>query len=92
MSKAADEPAFPKFEPNYEFGADFPKLEPTGGLTKREYFAGLAMQGMLASDLVQKQMGGVGTETILAGACIAIADALLLELNKAPTDSCGEGE
>lgn len=55
------------------------------GLTKREYFAGLAMQGELAG-----QYGSNGTcdsnnwnsETSLAGRAVRIADALLEELEK----------
>jgi hypothetical protein len=42
------------------------------GLTKREYFAGLAMQGMLASDYR-------GDIDIMA---VKFADALLAELRK----------
>lgn len=43
------------------------------GLTKREYFAGLAMQGMAMSDLKFEDM---------AHDAVKMADALLAELEK----------
>lgn len=44
--KNADKPIYPTTESNY---SDQPHLvDPSIGLTKREYFAGLAMQGLLA--------------------------------------------
>jgi hypothetical protein len=54
----------------------FPADEHThtdGGLTKREYFAGLAMQGMVMSDLKFEDM---------AHDAVKMADALLAELRK----------
>lgn len=47
MAKAND-PAFPVVTKVYSNPLDF-QLVPTGGLTKREYFAAMAMQGLLAS-------------------------------------------
>ena len=52
-----------------------------GGFTKREYFAGLAMQGQLAS------MNGIDGnpeyyEQVGAKAAVRCADALLVELEK----------
>lgn len=57
------------------------------GLTKREYFAGLAMQGIMAQFT---QMRAEGKSTLdymsmdrdIAEECVLIADALLAELNK----------
>ena len=57
------------------------------GLTKREYFAGLAMQGIMAQFT---QMRAEGKSTLdymsmdrdIAEECVSIADALLAELNK----------
>lgn len=43
------------------------------GLTKREYFAGLAMQGMASSDLTYED---------IAHDAVKMADALLKELDK----------
>jgi hypothetical protein len=49
------------------------------GLTKREYFAGLAMQGILAH-----QTFGENDRKWIAGEALLQADALLAELNRAP--------
>lgn len=46
------------------------------GLTKREYFAGLAMQGLLAKE------GVWSSDEILAQRSIEIADELLKQLEK----------
>lgn len=47
-----------------------------GGLTKREYFAALAMQGILAG-------GSIASDTKAASIkSVAMADALIKELNK----------
>lgn len=43
------------------------------GLTKREYFAGLAMQGIASSDLTYED---------IAHDAVKMADALLVELDK----------
>jgi hypothetical protein len=71
----------------------FAMLDPNGsytqyGLTKREYFAGLAMQGIMASLTEMQSNGGsilhhVGLDQTLAKEAVCIADALLLELDKA---------
>lgn len=45
------------------------------GLTKREYFAAMAMQGLLANDYK-------GSASIFAGKSVQMADALLAELKK----------
>jgi hypothetical protein len=49
------------------------QFEDNKGLTKREYFAGLAMQGMVMSDLKFEDM---------AHDAVKMADALLAELRK----------
>lgn len=72
----ADRPAFP---------ADTDRL-PSGayGLTKREYFAGLAMQGIFASGRIKSE--GQPTVELVGHAvavfAIAAAAALLTELDK----------
>jgi len=48
------------------------------GLTKREYFAAMAMQGMLSSS---ESLKGIDAEKY-AAASIMCADALINELNK----------
>lgn len=50
------------------------------GLTKRELFAGLAMQGLLGSDLALKAL--VNAQVQVARHAVVIADALLAELAK----------
>lgn len=72
----ADRPAFP---------ADTDRL-PSGayGLTKREYFAALAMQGIFASGRIKSE-GQVTVEHIgysVGILAIAAADALLAALDK----------
>ncbi len=59
------------------------------GLDKREYFAGLAMQGMLANDawldgvdIVAKEQNVKTAEQLLACSAVKFADALLAELEK----------
>lgn len=49
------------------------QFEDNKGLTKREYFAGLAMQGLVASDL---------TFEAIAQDSVKMADAILAELDK----------
>lgn len=52
---------------------------PQDGLSKREYFAGLAMQGILASFSLQDNIASPGTT---AQTAVNMADALIKELNK----------
>lgn len=57
------------------------------GLTKREYFAGLAMQGIMASlTEMQARVGSTlhyaGLDETLAREAVSISDALLKELDK----------
>lgn len=56
-----------------------------GGLTKREYFAALAMQGMLASLTGGRSNGWAPDKTQIVSYCkeaVQFADALIEELNK----------
>lgn len=72
MNTNANDTAFPLIE------EDENKVQRSvsQGLTKREYFAGLAMQGLCA--------GLTGNEKVatLAPLAVSIADALISELNK----------
>lgn len=70
MNDNPNESAFPVTEPS------IPGL-PMFGLTKREHFAGLAMQGILASE-----PNDTVTNEMLAGFSVQLADALLAELGK----------
>jgi hypothetical protein len=58
---------------------------PQDGLTKREYFAALAMQGICAT-----LEGGVSISEnmadLLAKESVRVADALISQLNKTPTN------
>jgi len=57
----------------------FPQKEPdSDGLTKREYFAAMAMQGMLSNPHCFEEYTDVG----LLGKSTIYADALIAELNK----------
>lgn len=69
--KNADLPAMP----NYDL-TEGGYLLVTGGLTKREYFAGLAMQGLCAHS------GDYHRDTDLAQDAVMYADALLAELER----------
>lgn len=68
-----------------------------GGLTKREYFAGLAMQTLISAPIPKEDMPS-DRDAILAGtaiAAVAFADALLAELAKVEQASfrlCSEEE
>ena len=74
--KNANLPAMPQLRIN-----PWKELSVNGGLTKREYFAGLAMQGILASL--------TGDDCIspndLARCSLVNADALLAELERQQT-------
>lgn len=52
---------------------------PYNGLTKRELFAGMAMQGMLAQETEEFTFGDIQN---LAEQAVKRADALIKELNK----------
>ena len=56
------------------------------GLTKREYFAGLAMQGLISSFTEKASYGGWGTEMKETIKCaIDYADELLKQLENSNT-------
>lgn len=74
MSKA-DEPAFPIMGTYTNDGVGV--AEPAYGLTKREYFAGLAMQGLVS------RIGGYDPN-LAAEVAVTSADALLLALERKP--------
>ena len=75
-----NEPAFPLqswINPNsgeYEWG--------TPGLTKRELFAAMAMQGVLSGPLTSQLVRGDSIALITSAIATECADALLAELNK----------
>lgn len=67
-----DEPAFPMVEQRGEEGQRY-------GLTKREYFAGLAMQGLCADPSYRVL---ISSAEHAAQNAVAIADAILAELER----------
>ena len=59
------------------------------GLTKREYFAAMAMSGLMAGcTLSQNSRGYFGyNDNIVASTAVEMADKLIAELNKEPDNS-----
>lgn len=53
-----------------------------GGLTKREYFAGLAMQGFLANRWSKESIDFQGNPVAISEYAIEVADELLKHLEK----------
>lgn len=69
----ANEPAFPTVRTKSHYSTDI-NVHSVGGMTLREYYAGLAMQGLLACP-------DPPDSDILAGrAAVVMADALLAAL------------
>lgn len=79
-----DQSAFPEIKSKCEFKGSqvFSDTYSSGGLTKREYFAGLAMQGLCASGNESYQVNGsfVSPQPLIDDA-IRIADELLKQLS-----------
>lgn len=74
-----DEPAFPSMDMNSHMGVDRLELR-NPGLTKREYFAALAMQGLIGM-YHRYEEGGDGTINLCADA-VGFADNLLKQLER----------
>lgn len=72
MSKIKDAPAFPS------------KWTPEEGMTLRQHYAGLAMQGILSSDLGLKTLsdGGVQAVSTFCKVAVDVSEALIAELEK----------
>jgi hypothetical protein len=78
MRTNRNEPAYP-LEKNISISECF------AGLTKREHFAGLAMQGLLANQTVRDILSGnngMQVPDLIAEYSLQYADALIEELNK----------
>ncbi len=67
-------PAFPLIETNYLYGGEPNGFESSGGLTKREMFAAMAMLGMISE--------GCDVPEVTARLAVGMADALIAELNR----------
>lgn len=87
MTKA-DEPAFPNIGDRVEDTKDGFVFTPVhkGGLTKREYFAAMAMQGIISNRELYRGFAKLDTSReigqIVASASIEYANALIEELEK----------
>ncbi|TXG77595.1 hypothetical protein E6Q11_02380 [Candidatus Dojkabacteria bacterium] len=75
MSKVG-EPAIPAFEGRPMPNTNLPLFIPIGGLSKRDYFAAMAMQGMLGNQKINPQWVDLPLEAVQK------ADHLLAELSK----------
>ncbi|MNG66045.1 hypothetical protein D3C71_343910 [compost metagenome] len=66
----------PKTDPNHA-AQPYVQLDGRGeaGLTKREYFAAMAMQGILANDTHSRSMAEIAKEAVI------MANSLIKELN-----------
>ncbi len=53
-----------------------------GGITVREYFAAMAMQGCIQGDAIINKNHETSSPRQLAFSAVAMADALIAELNK----------
>jgi len=76
-------PAFSGVE--YSFKANLPVVSGTAkGMSKREYFAGHALQGLLSNATVNMVIGpNPGNDNArMAAIAVSLADALLAELAK----------
>jgi hypothetical protein len=81
MTTRGEEPAFPQLDiESCERDGHGDLIDPfvtsAGGLSKRELFAGMAMQGLLASGPHDCEAAGIAHDAVL------FADALLAELEK----------
>ncbi len=76
--KNADKPTYPlEFKKEGSYNTE----GWSNGLTKREYFAGLAMQGLISTFTEKASYGGLGTEIEETIKCaIYYADELLKQL------------
>lgn len=59
-----------------------PHDKTASGLTKREYFAAMALQGLATTTPHMPKELSASSKTLLAMAAIEMADALIAELNK----------
>lgn len=76
MTDRANEPAYPVMNESYPArDGDYTKHETIGGLTIREHFAGMAMQGFCANPNEAE-----APPIVLARGAVAIADALIAAL------------
>ena len=82
--KKGDEPAYPT-EISYDKNTNESVI--AHGLTVREYFAAMAMQGLLQNYQSHQMYGNHPSYPVVAEAAVSCADQLILELNKPQTNS-----
>lgn len=77
------------YDPAFPVELDQRDVRNPHGLTKREYFSALAMQGLLSNDGLlmfhAKEFPDKKLKEIIAEQSVIAADALITELNKEPT-------
>lgn len=86
MTAQADEPAFPVVSTELamnEYNHIYPNVTSVGGLTKRELFAAMALQGMLASSHPYAEQAWQ-SDAVAAEWSRNLADALLRALEPKP--------
>lgn len=91
MSEKDGGRAFPCFETLETYDDDAGKyrevVQPVGGMSLRDYFAGQALAGWLSNDAIariveRQQMSPSGAYIVLTSTCYQLADAMLAERAK----------
>jgi hypothetical protein len=82
MSKLSEQPAFPRPESHYD---DKRACPGSAGMILRQYYAGLAMRGLICSNkLNYPGTDGMTPEERTAKNAVEYADALIARLEKTP--------
>jgi len=84
MKTEQDQPAHPTMEQGSD-SVGLPCIYTTPGLTKREYFAGLAMQGLLHNFRDNGMYEHSKSHPMVSKESVRCADSLIAELNKETT-------
>lgn len=86
MSTDGSESAMPAYAKGFELceytGMEMPGDVVKGGLTKREYFAALAMQGICARGMYERPSFEDASILLIANSAVSLSNALIAELNK----------
>lgn len=95
MSALANQPAFPGVIGSNGYGCSIPHICPNGetmwvehapGITLRQFYAGLAMQGLLANSSLADSLRTTDAKAVLDRMAVKstdYADALIAQLEKA---------
>lgn len=76
--KNSEQSAFPEIKTTQSGDGKIPLVYSNGGLTKREYLAGIALQGILSN----AEPDTIRDTKTMVGYCIVVADELLKQLEK----------